>query len=94
MFAAALDGFEELPEAQRIQFIAMTQSILRVWEGAFYQYRKKRLEERTWKAMLTQWTDFIAIDGVRKVWELRRHAYADDFRSFVDSLEGGAYHTR
>lgn len=91
VFAAGLNDFDDLTDAQRIQFLAISQSILRVWDEAYYQYQEGRLDERTWTAMLAQWTDFLAVDGVRKVWELRKHTYTDAFRIFVDSLEGGSY---
>lgn len=91
LVARARYEFDELSAAQRIQFIAIVQSILRVWEEAFFQYKESRLDPQIWEAMLNQWTDFFAMDGFQKVWELRRHTYSRDFRHFVASIDGGKY---
>lgn len=91
VFVAGVSAFDDLSDSQRLQFIAMSQGILRVWEEAYYQRDEGRLDERIWQAMLAQWKDFRATPGAQRVWELRRHTYSVDFRSFVESLEGGQY---
>jgi hypothetical protein len=91
VYTTALDGFSELKPAQRLQFISMVQGMLRVWEEAFYQHREDRLDDRTWKAMLAQYRDLMAADGFQKVWALRKHAYSEEFRDFVDTAGVGEY---
>ena len=91
VFSTAVKSFDALTDIQRLQFFSIIQKILRVWEEAFYQYTEGRLDERIWHAIRIQCSDLIAIDAARTVWELRKHAYSADFRSFVDSIEGGEY---
>lgn len=91
VFSLAVKSFDNLNDVQRLQFFSIIQKILRVWEEAFYQYTEGRLDKRIWDAIRTQCSDLIAIDAARTVWELRKHAYSVDFRSFVDSVEGGEY---
>ncbi len=91
VFAAALVSFDDLSDAQRLQYFSIIQKIFRVWEEAYYQYNEGRLDQRIWNAIRTQCSDVITIDAARTVWELRKHAYSIDFRSFVDSIEGGSY---
>ena len=91
VYTRALTAFDELPESQRLQFISMAQGLLRVWEEAYYPYDAGRLDERIWKAMLSQYTDIISSHGFQRVWELRRHTYSDEFRAFVDGCSGGDY---
>ena len=90
LYARAVKAFDELSEAERIQFISMAQGLLRVWEEAYYQHEAGRLDQRIWKA-LAQYTDIISAQGFQRVWELRRHTYSDEFRVFVDTRSGGEY---
>lgn len=91
VYTKALDGFDELDDSQRLQFISMVQGLLRVWEEAYYQFAENRLDDRIWKAMLAQYRDVLSADGFQRVWAMRKHAYSEEFRVFVDSLELGKY---
>lgn len=91
IYIKAIDGFDTLNDAQRLQFISIIQGLLRVWEEAYYLRLENRLDERLWNGMLTQYMDLMAMGGMQRVWELRKHAYSSEFRAFVDSLEVGEY---
>jgi hypothetical protein len=91
VYTKALTDFDQLSESQRLQFISMAQGLLRVWEEAYYQHEEGRLDERIWKAMLTQYVDIMSAHGFLRVWEIRKHAYSDEFRAFVDRQGGGEY---
>lgn len=91
LFARAKDDFEILSETERLQFISMIQGIFRVWEDAFHQYKEKRLPEHVWKAMVIQFSGYLSLSGVQKVWSLRKKAYSEDFRLFVNSTRALEY---
>lgn len=94
IFVRAKTGFTELSEPERLQFVSMVQQIFRVWEEAYYQYEKNRLDERIWKSMVVQFSFYLSLDGVRRVWEIRKQAYSDDFREFVDNTAAREYLTK
>lgn len=94
LFARAKNDFESLPEAERLQFISMVQGIMRVWEDAYHQHREKRLNERMWSAMVVQFSGYLSLAGVQSVWSIRKMAYSEDFRAFVDSLAPLEYKTK
>lgn len=94
IFVKAKTGFADLPEEERLQFIAMIHGVLRVWEDAYYQYRQDRLDERLWHAMVTQFSGYFSLPGVQRVWEIRKQAYSEDFRNFVDSTPPRTYVTK
>ena len=91
VYTKALNGFDDLNDAERLQFIPMVRGLLRVWEEAHFQFEENRLDQRMWKAMLKQYADLMSAHGFQRVWELRKHTYSDEFRRFVDQLETGEY---
>ena len=94
VFVRAKTDFTELPEEERLQFISMVHGVLRVWEDAYYQYGQNRLDERLWNAMVIQFSGYFSLPGVRRVWEIRKQAYSEDFRRFVDSTPPREYVTK
>jgi len=94
LFLRANKDFESLPEAERLQFISMVQGIMRVWEDAYHQYREKRLNDQMWSAMVVQFSGYLSLSGVQSVWLIRKMAYSEDFRTFVDSLTPREYKTK
>ena len=93
LFARARNDFDSLPEAQRLQFIAMIQGIMRVWEDAYHQHQAGRLSDRIWNAMVVQFCGYLSLPGVMAVWSIRKMAYSEDFRTFVDGATPLEYKT-
>jgi|TARA_B110000438_G_C15708385_1_gene604198 hypothetical protein len=91
VYTRALNNYEGLSDAEKLQFISMVQGVLRVWEEAFYQYSEKRLDERVWNAWSAQYKDWLSSPGFQKVWEIRKHTYSAEFQLIVDSIEVGQY---
>lgn len=94
LFIRAKDNFESLTEVERLQFISMIQVILRVWEDAYHQHQEKRLNDRMWNAMVVQFSTYMSLSGVRSVWSIRKMAYSEDFRAFVDTIPPREYKTK
>ena len=85
--------FEALSDTEKIQFVAMIQGPLRLWEEAYFQHRANRLSLEMWNGIHAQMRDFTATPGSQKVWALRRHTYSEEFRTYVDNIEPGSYRT-
>lgn len=70
------EDFEALSDIEKIQFVAMVQGPLRFWEEAYHRYTAKRLNAQLWNGIHAQMRDFISMNGLQKVWELREHTYS------------------
>lgn len=90
----AMEDIKSLSPAERLQINAIAQQYLRVWEQAHYQHLEGRLEQESWTAMNTQFIDFMALDVFSSVWAIRKNAFRESFRVYVDSLDAGAYTLR
>ena len=44
--------------------------------------------------MVVQFSGYLSLPGVCRVWEIRKRAYSEDFRQFVDDTEALDYLTR
>ncbi|MBE06841.1 MAG: hypothetical protein CMO37_06050, partial [Verrucomicrobiaceae bacterium] len=91
VYVNALTNFDLLSDSERLQFISMVQGLLRVWEEAFFQFAEDRLDNRVWEPMVAQYSDWMSSKGFQRVWEIRKHTYNPDFRTFVDELTLGDY---
>lgn len=94
VFVRGKNDFQSLPETERLQFISMIQGIMRVWEDAYHQHQEGRLNDRVWNAMVVQFSGYLSLPGVIGVWSIRKMAYSEDFRAFVDSTTPLEYKTR
>lgn len=72
----------------------MIQGVLRVWEDAYYQHEEKRLDDRIWNAVVVQFSGYLSLSGVLRVWEIRKQAYSEGFRQFVDNAVAREYLTK
>ena len=87
----ALDDTDSLTDVERLRLIALYQSMYRVWEEAFFQWTEGRLDDRHWKGISAVCMDFISTKAGQEFWSLRKHAYSDDFVSYVSNQEPGNY---
>ncbi len=85
----AMKDFNSLEEVDRVRTIAMVTPMFRVWEEAFYQHQRGRLENAMWISMSIQYSDFMAVATFEKVWALRRHVFSEQFRAYVDNIDVG-----
>jgi len=87
----ANSGLDDLSDSERLQIMAVAQSMLRVWEEAHYQFLEGRLDQSMWEAMLAQFTDLMSVISFQSTWSLRKHTYRKEFVNFVDSIGAGEY---
>ena len=85
---------EELSDSEQLQLIVGVQRILRVWEEAFMQKNRGRLDDEVWETMVTQFSSTMGSRAFQTVWNLRKDVYSSSFRRFVDNLPSSDYRIR
>lgn len=83
----ANNDFESLTDIEVMQLIASVQRVFRVWEEAFIQFQKGRLDTRMWRPMNRQFLSYLSFPFCQRVWELRNDYYDEEFVDFVNSCE-------
>lgn len=78
-------GFDQLSNEERVKFTAFVTYTLRIWEGLHAQFRHRQLGEEVWRGHIQQLRDVQIFDGLKKVWELRRHTFSEEFQEFYES---------
>ena len=91
LLVEAISSWDEFPPSKRLRFIGFFIPALRIFEDGYFQWRQGRLEDATWTTMITQLTDFMSNEGVRKCWEMRKHQFREDFVGYVDELPKTTY---
>ena len=87
VFTRCNNGDESLTEVERLMLMSCMQRNLRVWEEAYGQYRRGRLEEEVWIAMDKQYRALMGSRSGQWAWGLRKEFFADSFREYVESSE-------
>jgi len=91
LYIKAMEDFESLSDAERLRLITLMVSVVRVWEEAFHQHKMGRLDDELWRAIVAQYSNFIAVGFAPQLWNLRRHAFTESFQQFVDQIQAGQY---
>ncbi len=91
LFTRVNCGEEPLTDAEMLQLVVGIQRIFRVWEEAYLQHLRRRLDADIWEAMIRQYSSYLAAPAFQRVWEMRRRYYNDAFRKFVDELPRTEY---
>ena len=94
VFVRANEDFDALSEAERVQIISAGQRMLRLWEEAYYQHAAGRLDERLWHSIVRQYSAYLSVASLIRVWALRRDFYTEGFSEFVDSVQKRAFVTK
>lgn len=84
-------GDDSLTDAEMLQLVVGIQRIFRVWEEAYGQRMRGRLDADIWEAMIRQYSSYLAAPSFQRVWEMRGRYYNDAFREFVDELPRTEY---
>ena len=70
----------ELTDEEIGQFTMYTNSLLRTFEHAHYQYRLGNLSRETWDAFEPSMQAVMSSDLSRRYWNLRADTFQTDFR--------------
>jgi hypothetical protein len=84
--AKGLGGYDKLDPAEKMQMVAYVLGGLKVCEEAFYQYQQGRLDDYYWSGMVQQLKDMMSLGAISDIWDMRRHQFGEDFRSFMGDL--------
>jgi hypothetical protein len=90
----ALKDLESLDDSERLQFNAIAQRYLRVWEQAHFQFTEGHLDEETWEAIHETYVDLMGEKAIEDVWRLRKHAYRKSFCEYVGRQTFRSYELR
>ena len=90
----ALKDIDALDDAERLQFNAICQRYLRVWEQAHYQYTEGHLDSQMWESIHETYVDLMGEKAIQSVWEVRKHTYRKSFRDYVGGLTFRSYELR
>ena len=94
IYIKAIQDSDSLDAVERVRFIALCQSMFRVWEEAYLQWKRGRLEDGYWNGINTLILDFLATPAAQEAWNIRKHAYTPEFCLWVESQPTGAYKLR
>ncbi len=83
--------FDALSETEIFVLIAGLQRILRVWEEAYFQHRQGQLESHIWDPMAHQYSSYLSMPALNRVWDLRKEFFSSEFREFAENLELSEY---
>ena len=93
VWVRGLGSFDQLSNEDRVKFTAFVTYTLRIWEGLHAQFRHRQLDGDIWRGHILQLRDVQNFEGSKKVWELRRHAFSEEFREFYEcNLSQGTAH--
>ena len=90
----ALENIDSLEDWERLQFNAIAQRYLRVWEQAHYQFTEGHLDPQLWESIHETYVDLMGEKAIQAVWEVRRHAYRQSFRNYVGEQTFRSYELR
>jgi hypothetical protein len=76
----------ETSENDRVRFFAFVASLLRFFESARIQWRRKQLYREHWRAIDQQAQYLAAQTGVREYWRERQHWHCLEFQRWFSSL--------
>ena len=93
-FARIRKDIDALDDAERLQFNAICQRYLRVWEQAHYQFTEGHLDSQMWESIHETYVDLMGEKAIQSVWEVRKHAYRKSFRDYVGGLTFRSYELR
>jgi hypothetical protein len=93
VYAKALAN-EKLTDAEQMQLLVNIQNMFRVWEEAFMQQRRGRLDPEVWDSMLRQIMFVKGSPPFVYVWELRKEVFGTAFQEFINGLPSYDYDIR
>ena len=87
LMAKANADFSSLSDPEATRLISAVQRALRLAEEAYIQFEEGRLDDRMWNPIAKHYRSYLSLPAFRKVWDLRRNYYDEQFVSYMESLE-------
>jgi hypothetical protein len=87
LFARANEDYDSLTNGELIRLISALYPMFRVWEEAYIQFERGRLEPRIWEPITRQFGSYFGYPAFERVWHIRKQHMDKSFREYADSLE-------
>lgn len=85
IFAKANEDYDALTDAEALKLISAIVPMLRLWEEAFIQNDKGRLEDRVWDGINSQCSAYFNYAAFSKIWEVRGSHFDSEFQAHASS---------
>ncbi len=81
-----LQGAEnpEISGPQKLQFYAILNNLMRVFENGYYQFAAGTLEPTFWDGFKRTLADVMSTSGAMTWWAARQHWFSPEFRRYFD----------
>ena len=86
LFLRGVQSFVELDAVSKLRFSAFFNRFFKNFEGMYFSYIDKILNESHWGEIERTMSDFIAYPGVQEWWKTRRHWHTEEFAVVVDRI--------
>ena len=87
VISKANDDFESLSDSEALKVFATVLPMLRLWEEAYIQNEKGRLENRVWDGINTQYAAYLSYPAIKRVWDVRCDHFDKKFKNFVQNVQ-------
>lgn len=84
-FQQAVEDWHAVPLEDRSRLVHVLFAEFKVFENLFYQYRQGMLAPELWEGWRRLTLTYFVRPGVRAWWEMRKAAFSDEFREFLES---------
>ena len=86
IYRIGMGGIDQLEDDDdRIRFMMLLSTVFRQYEDLFFQYRAGTLSSEFWDAGRNSLRSMISNPGFSPFWDVRRLAFTESFRQFVDA---------
>ena len=86
MYARGAPDLDQLTDAEKFQFNAISAGFFRVFEEAFLHHEEGRLEDAYWQSISGQLRMVLKNPGIRENWRQTQGSYNPEFRRWGDNL--------
>jgi len=84
-FEIAVASWAEVPKEQRTRIMYLLTQLFRHWENAYFQQEQGTLAPSLWETWRGIILSYFHQPGIQEWWQLRRTAYSNEFRGFLEA---------
>lgn len=84
-FEAAVEDWSGVKAEDRARVMYLLTQLFRHWENSFFQHRQGTLDADLWATWEGIILSYFHQPGIQEWWDVRRHAYSLDFRTFLEA---------
>lgn len=91
IFVKANNDFDSLSDSEALKLYSGVLPMIRLWEEAYIQNDKGRLENQYWEGINCQYSSYLDLPAFARVWKLRGKHFDKNFQNFVNSSTKSEY---